>query len=60
LIHYKAYDHIPIVFGGIIPESDFDELRKIGIKEIFTPKDFDLMVIMEKIIDLITKQKVAA
>ncbi|MBP7283301.1 MAG: protein meaA, partial [Leptospiraceae bacterium] len=60
LIHYKAFDHIPVIFGGIIPESDFDTLKSIGVKEIFTPKDFDLMQIMDKIIDLIAKQKKAA
>ncbi len=60
LTHYKAVDHIPVIFGGIIPESDFETLRKIGVKEIFTPKDFDLMKIMDKIIDLIAKQKKAA
>ncbi|HMW03726.1 MAG TPA: protein meaA [Leptospiraceae bacterium] len=60
LIHYKAFEHIPVIFGGIIPESDFDALRAIGIKDIFTPKDFDLMQIMDKIIDLISKHKKAA
>lgn len=55
LVHYKAKDHIPVVFGGIIPESDFAGLKNIGIKEIFTPKDFDLMTIMGKIIDIISK-----
>jgi len=60
LTHYKAVDHIPVIFGGIIPESDFETLKSIGVKEIFTPKDFDLMQIMNKIIDLIAKQKKAA
>ncbi len=54
LIHYKAYEQIPVVFGGIIPESDFAELHKIGVKDIFTPKDFDLMQIMNRIIDIIS------
>lgn len=52
LAHYKA--KIPVVIGGIIPESDFDELKKMGIREIFTPKDYDLMSIMEKIIDIVS------
>ncbi|TGK54444.1 protein meaA [Leptospira kanakyensis] len=52
LTHYKA--KIPVVIGGIIPESDFDELKKMGIREIFTPKDYDLMSIMEKIIDIVS------
>jgi (2R)-ethylmalonyl-CoA mutase len=53
LIHYKAKDHIPVVFGGIIPESDFAGLKSLGVREVFTPKDFDLMSIMDKIIDII-------
>ncbi|MGV3666294.1 MAG: protein meaA [Leptospira bouyouniensis] len=52
LAHYKA--KIPVVIGGIIPESDFEELKKMGIREIFTPKDYDLMSIMNKIIDIIS------
>ncbi|TGM45600.1 protein meaA [Leptospira vanthielii] len=56
LAHYKA--KIPVVIGGIIPESDFEELRAMGIREIFTPKDYDLMSIMNKIIDIITIEPV--
>lgn len=54
LAHYKA--KIPVVIGGIIPESDFEELKKMGIREIFTPKDYDLMSIMNKVIDIISKE----
>lgn len=54
LQHYNA--KIPVVIGGIIPESDFDTLKQMGIKEIFTPKDYDLMSIMNKIIDLISQE----
>ncbi|MDX1961210.1 MAG: protein meaA [Leptospiraceae bacterium] len=56
LIHYKAAASIPVIFGGIIPESDFDSLKKIGVKEIFTPKDFDLMGIMNKIMDIVASK----
>ncbi|EOQ95073.1 methylmalonyl-CoA mutase [Leptospira wolbachii serovar Codice str. CDC] len=56
LAHYKA--KIPVVIGGIIPESDFEDLRAMGIREIFTPKDYDLMSIMNKIIDIITVEPV--
>jgi ethylmalonyl-CoA mutase len=53
LTHYKAKEHIPVVFGGIIPESDFSTLKQIGIKEIFTPKDHDLIAIMDKVVGII-------
>ncbi|MCP5502413.1 MAG: protein meaA [Leptospiraceae bacterium] len=54
LRHYKAENHIPVVFGGIIPEADYEGLKKVGVKAIFTPKDFDLMKIMGTIIDTIS------
>lgn len=54
LDHYKAKDHIPVVFGGIIPEGDFSELRSRGVKEIFTPKDSDLIGIVDKMVDIIS------
>jgi methylmalonyl-CoA mutase C-terminal domain/subunit len=30
-------DRIPVILGGIIPPDDVPELRKCGIREIFTP-----------------------
>jgi methylmalonyl-CoA mutase, C-terminal domain len=29
-------DDITVLLGGIIPETDFEELKKIGVTEIFT------------------------
>lgn len=48
-----AADHIPVVFGGIIPQSDFAALKAKGVKAIFTPSDYELMDIMERIMDLV-------
>ncbi|TGK03890.1 protein meaA [Leptospira semungkisensis] len=53
LKHYKA--DIPVVFGGIIPQPDFDKLHKIGVKAIFTPKDYDLMDVMDRIIEIVSQ-----
>lgn len=47
-----AQDHIPVVFGGIIPQADFEALRAKGIRAVFTPSDFSLMDIMERILDV--------
>lgn len=55
-----AKDAIPVILGGIIPAPDFDQLYNKGIKRIFTPKDFDLMVVMSEIIDVINEQKDAS
>ena len=56
LKHYHA-EKIPLVIGGIIPQKDFPILKKLGVKEIFTPKDYDLIEIMEKIFSLIEKER---
>ncbi|HBS05596.1 MAG TPA: protein meaA, partial [Leptospiraceae bacterium] len=54
-----AYEHIPVVFGGIIPKADFESLTAKGIKKIFTPSDFELIDIMEKIFDIVEQNQSA-
>jgi (2R)-ethylmalonyl-CoA mutase len=49
--------HIPVILGGIVPESDVDTLRRLGVKAVFTPKDFDLMDVMDRILDVIGAPK---
>ena len=53
---------IPVIVGGIIPQSDEAALKAAGVAQIYTPKDFDLNQIMEDITSLVTdrQQKVAA
>ncbi len=43
---------IPVIVGGIIPDEDCQELTKMGIARIYTPKDFDLNQIMLDIVAL--------
>ncbi|MGK5090488.1 protein meaA [Deltaproteobacteria bacterium TL4] len=50
---YGAKEAIPVILGGIIPNHDFESLLEKGIKKIFTPKDFDLMEVMEGIMDVV-------
>jgi len=52
LVKYKADKEIPLVVGGIIPESDFARLKELGVQHIFTPKDYDLIAIMEKNLEI--------
>lgn len=42
--------HIPVVLGGIIPRADFETLRNLGIREIFTPADYSLTSILDRIL----------
>ncbi len=37
LMKEKGADDVLLVGGGIIPEGDIKELKKIGVSEIFTP-----------------------
>jgi (2R)-ethylmalonyl-CoA mutase len=46
-------DGIPVVLGGIVPEDDVPKLHAMGIRAVFTPKDFDLMTVMDRILDVI-------
>ncbi|MEQ3631252.1 MAG: protein meaA [Sulfitobacter sp.] len=53
-------NHIPVIVGGIIPEADATRLRAAGVAQVYTPKDFELNVIMEDIIALADPKAVAA
>jgi (2R)-ethylmalonyl-CoA mutase len=44
---------MPVVLGGIIPERDVEALRSLGVKAVFTPKDFDVVDVMDRILDVI-------
>jgi (2R)-ethylmalonyl-CoA mutase len=44
---------VPVVVGGIIPDDDAAELRRAGVKRVYTPKDFDLSRLMDEIVDVV-------
>jgi (2R)-ethylmalonyl-CoA mutase len=44
--------HVPVVLGGIIPESDGKRLLAQGVARVYTPKDFELNTIMRDLADL--------
>ena len=44
---------VPVVVGGIIPESDAAKLLDLGVAGVFTPKDFGLNDIMARFVDII-------
>jgi (2R)-ethylmalonyl-CoA mutase len=46
-------DDVPVVVGGIIPDSDARRLREQGVAQVFTPKDFGLTEIMGAVVDVI-------
>ncbi|WP_448609853.1 methylmalonyl-CoA mutase family protein [Geodermatophilus sp. URMC 60] len=46
-------DDVPVVVGGIVPDSDARRLRQQGVARVFTPKDFGLTDIMGQIVDVV-------
>jgi (2R)-ethylmalonyl-CoA mutase len=45
---------IPVIVGGIIPESDALLLKNAGVAAVYTPKDFKMNDIMADIIDVMS------
>ncbi len=46
-------DDTPVIVGGIIPDSDGQRLRELGVAAVYTPKDYGLTAIMGGIVDVI-------
>jgi (2R)-ethylmalonyl-CoA mutase len=48
---------VPVIVGGIIPESDAATLRSAGVAMVFTPKDFGLNDIMGEMVAVIRRAR---
>ncbi|WP_107772371.1 protein meaA [Nocardioides sediminis] len=48
-------EDVPVIVGGIIPESDGRRLVEMGVAAVYTPKDFGLTAIMGGIVDVIRR-----
>ncbi len=48
-------EDLPVIVGGIIPESDGRRLVELGVAAVYTPKDFGLTGIMDGIVDVIRR-----
>ncbi len=46
---------VPVIVGGIIPDSDGRKLMEAGVAAVYTPKDFGLTEIMGGIVDVIRR-----
>jgi (2R)-ethylmalonyl-CoA mutase len=51
----SGLDDVPVVVGGIIPPDDAEDLRRLGVAAVFTPKDFQLNAIMRDIVRLVER-----
>jgi ethylmalonyl-CoA mutase len=45
---------VPVVAGGIIPESDANKLREAGVAAVYTPKDYELTEMLADVAELAT------
>ena len=43
----------PVIAGGIIPEDDRPRLLDAGVAAVYTPKDFEIVKIMNELADLV-------
>jgi (2R)-ethylmalonyl-CoA mutase len=46
---------VPVVVGGIIPESDAEALQLLGVAAVFTPKDYSINEIIGRIVAEVRK-----
>jgi (2R)-ethylmalonyl-CoA mutase len=50
LMKENGLDDVPVIVGGIIPDSDARRLGELGVAAVFTPKDFSLTDAMAVIV----------
>ena len=50
-------DDVPVIVGGIIPDQDALRLEEDGVAAVFTPKDYDLSVVMSRVLDVIRSSR---
>jgi (2R)-ethylmalonyl-CoA mutase len=43
---------VPVVVGGVVPAGDHAELRRLGVRRVFTPSDYKLVDIVGALVDL--------
>jgi (2R)-ethylmalonyl-CoA mutase len=51
----EGLGHVPVVVGGIVPPEDENVLRNIGVRAVYTPKDYRLDEIMKDIAGIVRR-----
>ncbi|MEL7480483.1 MAG: protein meaA [Pseudomonadota bacterium] len=46
-------EHVPVVVGGIIPPEDEMALKQMGVRRVYTPKDYQITDIMSDVVDVV-------
>jgi (2R)-ethylmalonyl-CoA mutase len=55
----RGLDKVPVVLGGIIPETDAVELKRAGVRAVYTPKDFRITQILADLVDYVNEAHAA-
>jgi (2R)-ethylmalonyl-CoA mutase len=42
-----------VVVGGIIPEADARELRRLGVAAVFTPRDYSITATIGELVQVV-------
>ncbi len=50
---------VPVVVGGIIPPEDAEILLGKGVARVYTPKDFEIGLIMDDLVGLVEERRAA-
>ncbi len=53
LLREAGAGDVPVVVGGIIPESDARWLAGLGVAGVFTPKDYGITGIIRRIVEIV-------
>ena len=53
LLREAGAGDVPVVVGGIIPESDARWLAELGVAGVFTPKDYGITGIIRRIVEIV-------
>jgi (2R)-ethylmalonyl-CoA mutase len=59
LMRVAGLDHIPVVVGGIIPPEDALILKQMGVRRVYTPKDFKMTDIMMDVVKVVEQSALA-
>jgi len=52
----EGADEVPLVVGGIVPEEDAALLRERGVARVYTPKDYDVLAIIDDMVDVVVQR----
>ena len=59
LMRAEGLGDIPVVVGGIIPPDDALILKQMGVRRVYTPKDFKLTDIMADVVKVVEQAALA-